>query len=152
MVKLIKQPDLRLVQRLARLEAANFGPAGLNEWVLVPLIRHGRVFSMERDGEIVGLAQYLLDWNHSAQAYLMGVSIAAEFRGQGLGTELLRASMALLADENIAEVELMVDPANAAAIAVYERKLGFSITGYHKDEYGEGIDRLVMKGRCQFRP
>lgn len=73
------------------------------------------------------------------------MSIAKEMRGQGLGTELIAKSLQVLANENIEEVELTVDPAaNVAAIRVYERKLGFLTKEVRTDEYGEGENRMVM--------
>ncbi len=74
----------------------------------------------------------------------MGVSIARELRGRGLGTTFIRASLQALRQENIAEVELTVDPDNRSAIKVYAEKLGFAAKGMRLDEYGAGENRLVM--------
>ncbi|MHB1405782.1 MAG: GNAT family N-acetyltransferase [Desulfitobacteriaceae bacterium] len=136
--------DLALIQRLVQLEIEAFGVGGLNEWHLIPLIRHGRVYAVRKNQEVVGLVQYMLDWDNPRKAYMMGVSIAKEVRGQGLGTELIKKSLQELANENIQEVELTVDPANVAAIRVYEEKLGFFAKKLRTDEYGKGENRIVM--------
>jgi ribosomal-protein-alanine N-acetyltransferase len=143
-VKLIKNIDLKLQQRLVQLEQAAFGSGGLNEWHLVPLIRHGRVFTAVHHDEIIGVIEYMLDWENPRKAYMIGVSIAENARGQGLGTRFIKKTLQALASENLMEVELTVHPDNLAAIRVYENKLGFVTTEVRKDEYGRGEDRLVM--------
>ena len=39
---------------------------------------------------------------------------------------------------------MTVDPANVAAIRVYEGKLGFLAKEVRTDEYGQGENRMVM--------
>ena len=137
--------DEKLLAQLVGLEKEAFGEGGLNEWSLTPLIRHGCVYVGVLDGEVIGMIQYMRDWERPKLAYMVGVSIDARLRGQGFGSELLRVSFDLLRNEGFKEVELTVDPANAAAINVYENKLGFSKAGLRLAEYGAGEDRLVMK-------
>lgn len=140
----IQTVELPLLRRLVQLEREAFGVGGLNEWHLVPFIRHGRVYAIRKNEDVVGSVQYMLDWDSPCKAYMVGVSVAKEVRGQGLGTELIKKSLQALANENIDEVELTVDAANVAAIRVYEGKLGFLAKMIRKDEYGEGENRLVM--------
>lgn len=144
MVRIVTDVDQRLIDRLVKLEVEAFGNGGLNEWHLVPIIRHGRLFIIEHSGEVVGSVQYMRDWNNSQRAYMIGVTVAKEVRGQGVGTELLAKSIEALLDDKITEVELTVDANNAAAIKVYQEKLGFNITEARRNEYGPGQDRLVM--------
>lgn len=139
-------PDRKdIISQIVRLEAEAFGDGGLNAWNLMPLIRHGRVFCLEEDGHVIGCIQYMLDWHDHAKAYAVGISIASDQRGKGRGTELFGATMDILSAEGISSVELTVDAANAAAVAVYQRKLGFVTTGQRLDEYGEGVHRIVME-------
>lgn len=145
MVELIQRIEPQLIKQLVDIETNNFGSeAGLNEWTLVPLIRHGRVFVFWHEDEPVGLCQYMLDWEQPCKAYLIGVSINAEVRNQGYGTSLLRESFSYLARENIREVELTVSPGNSEAIILYQEKLGFVIIDFREDEYGSGQHRVVM--------
>jgi len=144
MIELVEKIKPGLLQRLAQLDKEAFGEGGMNEWHLVPLIRHGRVYVLKKDVEIIGAIQYMLDWASPPKCYMVGVSISKEFRGLGLGTELLKKSLRAVFKENITEVELTVDPNNASAIKIYEDKLGFKVTDSRKNEYGEGEDRLVM--------
>lgn len=144
MIELVQQIKPDLIRRLVQLEQEAFGEGGMNEWHIVPLIRHGRVYILKKDIEIIGLIQYMLDWDNPRKVYMVGVSISKESRGLGLGTELLKKSLKELLRENIEEVELTVDPNNARAVNLYESKLGFKVTNSRKNEYGEGEDRLVM--------
>ena len=143
-VELLKDVDLTLLQQLVQFEKEAFGDGGLNEWNLVPLIRHGRVYVAKQQQEVVGLIEYIRDWDNPRKAYLIGVSIAKEMRGQGLGTILLHTTLQLLKKKNIEEVELTVDPENLGAIKIYEEKLGFAKESFRLDEYGIGENRLVM--------
>nr|WP_092074174.1 GNAT family N-acetyltransferase [Dendrosporobacter quercicolus]NSL47701.1 GNAT family N-acetyltransferase [Dendrosporobacter quercicolus DSM 1736]SDM80249.1 ribosomal-protein-alanine N-acetyltransferase [Dendrosporobacter quercicolus] len=143
-IELLRQADLELVQRLVQLDKAAFGQGGMNEWQLVPLIRHGRVFTALRQGEIAGCVQYMLDWDNPRSAYMVGVAMDEKVRGRGLGTEFIKQTLQILADEGLAAVELTVSLENTAAIRVYETKLGFARTTIRRDEYGAGEHRVVM--------
>ena len=145
MIELVRTMDPKIIARLVQIETEAFGPGGLTVWNLEPLIRHGRVYIYRLDSEIVGLVHYMLDWDRPQMAYMVGVSISKESRGQGIGRKLLNESFEALSKENIEAVELTVDPANLAAVKLYEGKLGFLVTDFKHDEYGEGEGRLVMK-------
>lgn len=143
-VELLEKVELSFITQLVKLEQEAFGIGGMNEWHLVPFIRHGRVYIGRQKDEVVGLIQYMRDWNKPQKAYLMGVSIGQEWRGQGLGTMLMHTTLELLKEENIQEVELTVEPSNSAAIKIYAGKLGFVEKETRLDEYGTGENRLVM--------
>lgn len=145
MIELVRTMEPKLIARLVEIDKEAFGPGGLNVWYLEPLIRHGRVYVYRLDNEVVGLVQYMLDWDRPQKAYMVGVSIAKESRGQGLGAKLLKESFEALSKENIHEVELTVDPDNEVAVKLYENKLGFLVTDFKHDEYGKDEGRLVMK-------
>ena len=145
MIELVQAVESTLIKRLVELELDAFGHGGMNEWHLVPFIRHGRVYIIRKEQSIVGLIQYMLDWNSPEKAYMVGVSVDKEWRGRGVGTELLQESFSRLLHENIKEVELTVDSKNMAAVTVYEKKLGFTIIERRENEYGEGENRLVMR-------
>jgi len=145
MIELVRTMEPELIARLVELETEAFGPGGLTVWNLEPLIRHGRVYVYRLDNKIVGVVHYMLDWDRPKKAYMVGVSISKELRGQGIGAQLLEESFEALCKENIDEVELTVDPDNIAGVKLYETKLGFLVTDFKHDEYGEGEGRLVMK-------
>jgi ribosomal-protein-alanine N-acetyltransferase len=144
MIELVQKVESELIGRLVQLETEAFGVGGMNAWHLVPLIRHGRVYIFCQDKAVLGAVQYMLDWDNPHKAYMVGVSIFQEFRGQGIGAELLQGSFDALSRENITEVELTVDRNNIVAVKLYQRKFGFLSTDFRPNEYGEGEDRLVM--------
>ena len=145
MIELVRTMEPELIARLVQIETEAFGSGGLKVWHLEPLIRHGRVYVYRLDNEIVGLVHYMLDWDRPKKAYMVGVSISKESRGQGIGAKLLNESFVALSQETIEEVELTVDLDNVAAVKLYESKLGFLVTDFRNDEYGEGEGRLVMQ-------
>lgn len=145
MIELVKTMDPEIITRLVEIETEAFGPGGLNVWYLEPFVRHGRVYVYRLDNEIVGVVDYMLDWDRPQKAYMVGVSVAKESRGQGIGAKLLKESLEALSKENIHEVELTVDPDNIGAVKLYENKLGFLVTDFKHDEYGKDEGRLVMK-------
>ncbi|GMA98733.1 hypothetical protein [Pelosinus sp. IPA-1] len=61
MIELVREIEPKLIQRLVQLEKEAFGEGGMNAWHLVPLIRHGRVYILEKELEVIGLIQYMLD-------------------------------------------------------------------------------------------
>lgn len=144
MVELITVVEPKLLKRLIELEQEAFGYGGMNEWHLVPIIRHGRVFVIKENDIVVGEVQYMLDWDNPGLAYIIGVSVSGQVRGRGIGTKLLATSIQKLFEATITTVELTVEADNVAAVKVYREKLGFEVTEFRQNEYGPGQDRLVM--------
>ncbi|NLM40315.1 MAG: GNAT family N-acetyltransferase [Firmicutes bacterium] len=140
-VREITDVDPSLVEQIVALEQDAFGIGGMNHWFLVPFIRHGRVFIVCRGDEVVGVCEYMLDFRCPDQAYLFGFTVKSCWRRRGVGERLLRESCSILKQEGIKLIALTVHPENTGARRLYE-KLGFVQTGFHKDEYGPGEDRL----------
>lgn len=145
MVKLVVPDKKDVIEKLVKIELEVFGDAGLNEWNMIPLVRHGLVFFIEEAAAVIGSAQFIRDWADCRLAYLVGISIDKGYQGRGYGTVLLQESIYCMAEEGIKRIELTVDPDNFAAISVYQRKLGFEIREKREDEYGPGINRLVLE-------
>ncbi|MGD2078394.1 MAG: GNAT family N-acetyltransferase [Chloroflexota bacterium] len=83
------------------------------------------------DGRVVGLVLLIEsvssdDPIHRPRRFLYvdEISVAAEFRGQGIGRRLMQAAEQIAASRAIPTVELNVWEANARAISFYER-LGY---------------------------
>jgi len=144
-VDVINSNDSETVENLIEIEKQAFGNAGLDQWTLVPLIRHGKVIALRYKNEIIGGAQFIRDWEDSLRAYLVGIAINSDYQGKGLGTRFLNGCLAILKDEGIGSVELTVDPSNKPAVRMYKDKLGFKTIETRKNEYGNGADRLVME-------
>ncbi|HWP98177.1 MAG TPA: GNAT family N-acetyltransferase [Syntrophomonadaceae bacterium] len=109
MVELIQRIEPQLLKTLVDIEVSNFSTAaGLDERMLVPLIRHGRVFIIRHEDQIAGLCRYILDWEVQGKAYLVCISANNYARNKGLATSLLKDSISHLPREGIREVELTV--------------------------------------------
>jgi len=133
------------IEMLAKIEREAFGIGGMNEWMIVPLIRHGKVYALFYGDEIIGGAYFMRDWDFPEKVYLLSIAVAAAHQGKGMGTFLLKEALGLLKKEGIEKVELTVDPRNIGAVSIYHDKLGFTTKMQRKNEYGEGEDRLVME-------
>lgn len=144
MIELVQENNLHVINRIIEIDQEAFGSGGMNEWHLLPLVRHGRVFVIKENDFIMGSIQYLLDWDNRKKAYLFGIAIAKEGRSKGFGSKLIAGSVSKLTKDDIEEIELTVDPANTLAINIYQRKFGFIVTGFRKNEYGNNEDRLIM--------
>lgn len=131
---------------LAEIEREVFGQGGLfNEWLMVPMIRYGRVLVLLVEDEIAGSAQFMRKWDEKEAVYFYGVSLSTPYQGKGLGTYFLQEAFKLLKKDNIKRIILTVSPNNTRALYLYEEKLGFKRSRFEKDEYGPGEDRVVME-------
>ncbi|MBQ6388680.1 MAG: GNAT family N-acetyltransferase [Mogibacterium sp.] len=88
------------------------------------------------DGQIVGAAwsRIMNDYGHVDDATpSLAISILKEYRGQGIGTRLLRHLLNLLKDQGYSRVSLAVQKANYA-IRMYGQA-GFKIINENDEEY-----------------
>src|SRR5690625_401546 len=119
-IKVIKDNDQYTIGRLAEIDKDAFGDGGIDEWVMLPLMRHGRIIALYYNNELIGDAQFMKDWDNIHKAYLYGVAISPKYRGMGFGTWFLDACFEELKKEGIKTIDLTVDPENHGAIKVYK--------------------------------
>jgi aminoglycoside 6'-N-acetyltransferase len=105
---------------------------------------------IEVEGAIAGMIQYYEEPEPKYRYAGIDLFLAAEWHGQGLGTEAVRRVVALLVAER-GHHRVVIDPAldNAAAIRAYE-KAGFRRVGVlrraERDVGGDGWhDALLME-------
>jgi RimJ/RimL family protein N-acetyltransferase len=109
---------------------------------------HAAVFVAERsDGALVGRLSVARD-QHPASSHVadLGLMVAHDARGQGIGTALLQAAVDWARDAGIRKLELHVFPWNEPAMRLYE-KFGCEREGYRKRHYrrdGEDVDAVLM--------
>ena len=141
----IEQPDAETVSRVLYIEKEAFGKGALGEYVIVPLLRHGRVYvAADEEGEAVASAYFLRDMYDNGLGYLMSVAVLPAYSGFDIGIALLNYAFSDLKELGITAIQLTVDPANFKALSTYREKLEFTVADNSEDEYGTGEDRLVM--------
>ncbi|MHB1653484.1 MAG: GNAT family N-acetyltransferase [Desulfitobacteriaceae bacterium] len=146
-VYLVQEFNVDLLKRLLNLSSEAFGEAGMDEWGLVPQIRHGNVFVLKEEGSkrIIGIAVLMRDWEDIDKAYLFDFAIAEKYQGQGLGPNFLQIICSNLKEQGFKRLSLTVDADNKPAIHLYEDKIGFHVVKFNKNEYGQGQDRYIME-------
>jgi ribosomal protein S18 acetylase RimI-like enzyme len=105
----------------------------------------------EQDGRACGFG--IVEWTHEASntvAYIQTLEVLPEFRGQGIGGELLQRMESSAREAGASEIWLHVDAENAGAIRIYE-KHGFMPTGREEDYYGRGRPGLVLSRALNLR-
>nr|WP_269438294.1 GNAT family N-acetyltransferase [Phosphitispora fastidiosa] len=145
-VKVVDDLTGDIARRLVEIEDKAFGEGGLhNEWLMVPMIRYGRVFTAELEGQLVGSAQFMRAWIGHDTVYFYGVSMLPQYRGQGLGTAFLKDILSYLKKDGVRKVILSVSPQNKRAVHLYRERFGFRTVNSIAGEYGPGEDRLIME-------
>jgi [ribosomal protein S18]-alanine N-acetyltransferase len=136
--------DTAALEELAARELEIHQDCGFRQWELPIFAEHGRNYVFEADGEFIGTAQVIRDWDNPSYVYLAGFGILEKWQGQGLGTKSLIEVVKLLKGEGVRGIQLTVRPDNAAALKIY-RDAGFITVAEHRGKYGCGEDRLVLR-------
>lgn len=147
-INLLKDFDVDILKKAIEFEDELFGELGMDQWGIVPQIRHGNVYVLNETDEksdLYGIAIMMRDWDDLDQAYLFDFAIAEEYQNKGLGTEFLRIIANHLSNQDFGKISLTVDPENEPAVHVYKNKLGFEILETSQHEYGENVERFIMK-------
>ncbi len=97
-------------------------------------IKHGHLqFVVISAGEVVGWCDVLpKERPVYAHVGVLGMGLLPQFRGQGIGTGLIRRSLAAARAFGFLRVELAVRENNTGAIELY-KKVGFEIEGTQRD-------------------
>jgi len=111
---------------------------------------HAAVFVAEEDARVVGRLSVSRD-QHPASRHVadLGLMVAADRRGRGIGRALLAAAVEWAREAGVTKLELHVFPWNEPAIRLYER-FGFEREGVRRGHYrrdGEELDAILMAYR-----
>ena len=98
----------------------------------------------DREDRLIGELSAFGRENRPAE---IGMTVAAEWRGHGVGTALMQACVAWARERGIHKLSLQVWPHNTVALHLYER-FGFEHEGVLRSHYrrqnGEFWDAIVM--------
>lgn len=92
------------------------------------------------DGKFAGYCGY---WVIGDECGITNVAIDPEYRGLGLGTQLVQNVMDREENQKVSGFTLEVRVSNQAAIGLYE-KLGFKNEGIRPGYYMDGEDAIIM--------
>ena len=99
----------------------------------------------DEPGWLLGAAEFMNSFEDKSHAHLFGFYTVASVRGTGLAARLLLVSeRELSASYGIRSIDLSVSEENLRAVAFY-KKNGYVPGENHKDFYGAGNHRLIMK-------
>ena len=134
-----------LVRDLCQLEIENLGEeASVNQWVIPVIIRYGLVTIAEKhpEGEIAGVCQVFRSYRKPSRAFIHSFYIRPHLRGRHIGKILLEEVLKRIRSDDFEIIQLTVDPENIAAVTLYD-SVGFKRSSLLKNEYGEGVDRVL---------
>ncbi|WP_030543026.1 GNAT family N-acetyltransferase [Streptomyces albus] len=140
-VRTITEEDL---PPLSRLDEAVFAEHAYPYFVLRQLYDlHGDQLLVLDDGD--ALVGYVLVGTQSdkSRSWILGLGIDRRSRGRGFGRQLMAEALRRLRAAGVREVRLTVEPANTAAVELYE-SMGFTRLDHHENYFGPGDARLVM--------
>jgi ribosomal-protein-alanine N-acetyltransferase len=103
----------------------------------------GATWIAEEAGRMAGFA--IVEWETEASgvlAYIQTIEVAPDWRGRGVGGELLRCMEASARGAGALAIWLHVDAENAVAIRLY-RAHGYFCRGKQEDYYARGRAALV---------
>ena len=148
----ITSHDPDMIGTVLEIDLMTFSEPTWSRYTAGLMLRHGRNFILYADDMPIGTCQCIRSWQSPWEVVLFSMAIRPGWRGQGLGTYFLEATLEALKKSGTGSVVLEVDPASKAAIRLYEQKFGFKIVAECKNEYGPGHDRTHMRLLLQPNP
>lgn len=102
---------------------------------------HDRCLAAEADGKIVGAVwvRIMEDYGHiDDETPSFAISLYREYRGRGIGTELMEKMLDILRENGYKMASLAVQKENYA-VKMY-KKVGFEVVGENEEEYIMALD------------
>lgn len=120
-----------------------------SETIVKQYLNEGEMFSIHYNGNIVGVVLFTFDSNNIVE--LKNIALAEDFRGLGLGKEVIHKAFAIYREKGFAQMIVGTANSSIANLAFYQ-KVGFRMTeikrGFFKNYptpiYENGIQALDM--------
>lgn len=140
----VSAADQSLLMSICEAEESIFGEGALNAWHLPYVSRHGLVIALIEDSEVIGASESVASMTGPGAAFVVGLWVAPQRRGQGLGRMLVRETVARLGARGYETMSLTCSPQNHVGRHLYE-SCGFRESASLAEEYGIGEDRLLYE-------
>ncbi len=144
-VQELVEHDQDLIQQILEIDLTTFSEPTLTRFTVGNIMRHGCLFQLLADGEMIGTCHCVRSWRNPSEVALVNQAIRTGWRGYGLGSFFLREVLRLLQAQSFRSVVLHVDRDNQRARHVYENKFGFVEVASCEHEYGPGYARTLMR-------
>ncbi len=133
--------DLRAVCTIARLapEAAQWSETALESF----LAAGGEIRLATSSGAVAG---FLAARRAADEIEILNLAVLPEFRRQGLGRQLVQATMLEAQERGAASAHLEVRSSNGAAVAFYGA-CGFRASGRRENYYHNPVEDALLMGR-----
>ena len=132
---------LKDADKMAQLEAECFPrPWGREDFWREATSEHSCYVVALIGEEIIG---YAGSWISFAEAQIINIALAPEYRGMGLSRPLMQAMIALVKRRGVTAMTLEVRPSNVPARRLYFG-LGFQDNGMRRGYYEDGEDAVIM--------
>jgi len=132
------------IQKLKKMELDAFKDGAIDEWVIKPIIRYGKILKLEKNNEIIGFVELLKSWNDFKEVYIFSFIIDKTYQNKGYGKKMLFELIKYLKKERIKKICLTVSPDNIGALKLY-KNYNFKEIKLYKNEYGINTDRIYME-------
>lgn len=140
----VREMTLEDLDQVMAIERENFSVPWTENGFFSFLIRQDTLFlAAEEEGEIAGYCGAVLVPD---EGDITNVSVASNWRRQGVGTLLVRELIRQAGEAGVTKLYLEVRAGNQAAIELYE-KLGFQKDGLRRDYYEEPREDAVLMSR-----
>ncbi|OGO90565.1 MAG: ribosomal-protein-alanine N-acetyltransferase [Clostridiales bacterium GWF2_38_85] len=137
----IKKLSEEYIKAACLLEKQTLNTAWAEEDIRSCLTCPNAVYYIALDDELlVGICCFYIV---SGDAQMINIAVHPDYRGCGIGAELMDTFLGYADKENTEAVSLEVGVENTPAIALYEKK-GFIKAGIRKKFYSTGEDAYVM--------
>lgn len=134
------------LDEVSEVDKAAFGECSYPRFLLRQMLDiHGKFFKVAVDsyGIIVAYTLGAVNLDEGKEGWIMALAVKPPLRRAGIGRALTKELVAELVNRGVEDILLTVNPANVAAISLYER-LHFIRCGSEKEYFGKGEERLIM--------